>query len=358
MSLSVNIKKQFKDFKLQVRFSSDGNPLGILGASGSGKSMTLKCIAGIETPDEGTIEVNGRVLFDSAKKINVPPQKRRIGYLFQSYALFPHMTVEQNVACALVGGKAEKKEKIGRLLRQYGLEDFGGRYPSQLSGGQQQRVALARILAYEPEVLLLDEPFSALDAHLKEALQIEMMNLLKEYPGDAVMVTHNRDEVYKLCRNLLILDGGRAEALGDTRQLFLRPGNLITARLTGCKNFSRAEKISENTVYAADWDCRLKVKENIPPGLTHVGVRAHYFLPCGGAETENAMEINIRRRIESPFEWNVLFQNAAGNSEEKIWWKYAKDAGVDGSPRFLCVAPENVLLLESSSEVSYNSSRG
>lgn len=346
MSLSVDIKKRFKGFTLDMKFELDGAPLGILGASGSGKSMTLKCIAGVETPDEGRIAVNGRVLFDSREKINLRPQKRRIGYLFQSYALFPNMTVEQNIACALQGKKAQKMHEVAALIERYELDGLGKRYPAQLSGGQQQRVALARILAYQPEVLLLDEPFSALDAYLKEALQIEMMNLLKDYKGDAVMVTHNRDEVYKLCENLMVLDEGQVQALGGTRRMFEQPGNLVTARLTGCKNFSKARQTAPNRVQALDWGCELAVEGPIPKALTYVGVRAHYFNPCAG-NVQNAIPVQVHERVESPFEWNVLFKNAkAGQGTGDIWWKYAKEDNVEAMPQYLCVQPRDVLLLE------------
>lgn len=345
MSLKVDIRKKFKGFALDVKFESDGGPLGILGASGSGKSMTLKCIAGIETPDEGHIEVNGRVLYDSAAKINVKPQKRNIGYLFQSYALFPNMTVEQNIACALQGGKEEKKQWIAQLVSTYELTGLENRYPAQLSGGQQQRVALARILAYQPEVLLLDEPFSALDAYLKEALQVEMMDLLKRYEGDTVMVTHNRDEVYKLCKNLLVLEEGRALAMGDTRAMFRTPRRLAVARLTGCKNFSRAQAVDATHVRALDWDCVLRVDGPIPDGLTHIGVRAHYFVPTASGAAQNVIAVQVVESVESPFEWNVLFYSAKAPGSARIWWKYAKGKEMAALPKNLYVEPRNVLLL-------------
>ncbi len=346
MSLLVNIRKRFKGFMLDVNFTSSGKPLGILGASGSGKSMTLRCIAGIETPDEGLIELNGRILFDSEKKINIKPQKRKVGYLFQNYALFPNMTAEENIACALSGSKAENRQSIDALITRYALSGLAKRYPAQLSGGQQQRVALARIMAYEPEVLLLDEPFSALDSYLKEALQIEMLEILSNYEGEAVMVTHNRDEVYKLSENLLVLDEGRALAMGDTRRMFENPEHLAVARLTGCKNFSRAVKSGDNRVQALDWGCELYVNKPITGDLTHIGVRAHYFVPAQNASAVNAMPIKVRKRIESPFEWNVMFQ-CAGYSDKSgnIWWKYAKENDVAVTPEYLSIAPQNVLLL-------------
>ena len=178
MSLKVHIKKDYGSFKLNVDFETSHAPLAILGSSGSGKSLTLKCIAGIEKPDEGYIELNGRVLFDSEKKINLTPQQRKVGYLFQNYALFPNMNVVQNIMCGLTHYQCkkgstlkqkyeEKLRKVVEFLEFFQLKGLEKHKPHQLSGGQQQRVALARILASQPEVLLLDEPFSALDEHLR-----------------------------------------------------------------------------------------------------------------------------------------------------------------------------------------------
>ena len=177
--------------------------------------MTLRCIAGIETPDKGRIVINGKTVFDSEKGINLKPQKRRIGYLFQNYALFPTMTVEQNIRCGYRGAKIPPPEKnVADLIRRYHLEGLEKRLPSQLSGGQQQRVALARMMIGEPEAILLDEPFSALDSYLKDVLQREMQDFLKDYPGDMILVTHSRDEAYKFCRELSIVHEGRILVTG------------------------------------------------------------------------------------------------------------------------------------------------
>ena len=166
MGLSVDVNKNLGDFHLNVRFQTEASRIGILGATGCGKSMTLKSIAGIETPDEGKIMMNDKVVYDSRQKVNIRPQKRNIGYLFQNYALFPTMTVAKNIAAGLKGTKQEKQERVARMIRTFQLEGMEERLPGELSGGQQQRVALARIMAYEPDVILLDEPFSALDMFL------------------------------------------------------------------------------------------------------------------------------------------------------------------------------------------------
>ncbi|MGX8693196.1 MAG: sulfate/molybdate ABC transporter ATP-binding protein, partial [Clostridia bacterium] len=196
MSLHVDIRKRLGSFTLDVSFTAENGVTSLLGASGCGKSMTLKCIAGIEKPDEGRIELDGRVLFDSETGVNLPPQKRRVGYLFQNYALFPNMTVAQNIFCGLNREKdrALKERRLREMLRMMQLEGLEERKPAQLSGGQQQRVALARILVNDPQILLLDEPFSALDGHLRDSLKVEMRDLLERFGREVLMVTHDRNE--------------------------------------------------------------------------------------------------------------------------------------------------------------------
>ena len=261
MAVSINIEKNFRDFSLKVKFEGSSAAIGLLGASGSGKSMTLRCIAGIETPDKGKIVINGKTVFDSEAGIDLKPQKRRIGYLFQNYALFPTMTVEQNIRCGYRGGKASIREEVADLIRRYHLEGLEKRYPSQLSGGQQQRVALARMMIGEPEAILLDEPFSALDGYLKDVLQREMQDFLQDYKGDMILVTHSRDEAYKFCKELSIVDKGRILVTGETKSIFEQPGLMEAARLTGCKNYSSIKKLGEYEIFAEDWKLKLHTAE-------------------------------------------------------------------------------------------------
>ena len=197
--LVVQIYKKLAEFDLDVSFQVEDNILGLMGASGSGKSMILKCIAGIETPDRGRIVLNNRVLFDSEKKINVPIQKRNVGYMFQSYALFPNMNVYENISVGLKTRKVKDEDILVRkVMKQFQISEFASRYPKQLSGGQKQRVALARLMAYEPDVLLLDEPFSALDEDLKEDLLKELKSEL-QISKPVIFVSHNKEEVNYLC---------------------------------------------------------------------------------------------------------------------------------------------------------------
>ncbi|MBO6040314.1 MAG: ATP-binding cassette domain-containing protein, partial [Oscillospiraceae bacterium] len=206
MSLTVRIRKSLGSFTLDVDFQAENGVTCLLGASGCGKSMTLKCIAGIERPDEGCIELDGRVLFDSQRHIDLPPQKRKVGYLFQNYALFPNMSVRQNILCGLhrEKDKAAREDALRNMLRMMQLEGLEQHKPSQLSGGQQQRAALARILVSEPKLLLLDEPFSALDGHLRDALKIELRDLLRQFGREVLMVTHSRDEAYNMSESIAV----------------------------------------------------------------------------------------------------------------------------------------------------------
>lgn len=343
MTLQVAIKKELKGFSLDVDFSSEGR-LGILGASGCGKSMTLKCIAGIIRPDSGKIVLNGRVLFDSAQGIDIKPQQRKVGYLFQNYALFPHMTVIENIACGLglANKEAGKDRRVADMIDLLHLNDLEARYPLQLSGGQQQRVALARILAYQPEIILLDEPFSALDEHLREQLHLEMKEILREWGENIILVTHNRDEVYKMTDHLIVMDEGQIIGDGMTKTLFAAPGARQIARLTGCKNISRARRNGDKSVEAIDWGVVLATGEPVPDDIAAVGIRAHAFHPAA-ENAVNAFALTVCDEITSPFENTLIFSAPSG---APIWWKYTAGFQQDALPQFLSVCPKQVLLLK------------
>ncbi len=347
MSLDVNIKMRLGSFKLDVAFTSDKGVIGLLGASGCGKTLTLKCISGIITPDEGRIILNGVTLFDSKKHISLPPQKRRVGYLFQNYALFPNMTVEQNIACGLYHEKDRKirgrvVEEVIDKMRLVGLEK---QHPSQLSGGQQQRVALARILVGQPEILLLDEPFSALDSHLKDQLLIELQHILKTFKGDTLLVTHSRDEAYKLCNTLAVVDNGQLMRMASTKEVFADPVTKAAAVLTGCKNIVGAKKAGTYLVEVPAWGVTLKTASRVGDTLCAIGVRAHYFRTN---TPENAYEVHVIEMIEEPFEWTAKFRYASQSvGSEPVWWQVTKDGKEMELPGMLGVAPQDVILLYS-----------
>lgn len=345
MAILVNIKKNLGPFQLSVNFEAENEVLALLGESGSGKSMTLKCIAGIEQPDEGRIVLGDRVLFDSEKKIRLTPQKRRVGYLFQNYALFPNMTVEENISAGIPRSKQGEKELIQDKIKMFCLEGLGKRYPFQLSGGQQQRVALARILASDPEILMLDEPFSALDSYLRWQMEQEMKNVLEKFGGTTLFVSHNRDEVYRVCDKIAVLSGGKLEAVHDKWDLFYHPQTVAAALLTGCKNIARARKASQNAVEVPEWGTVLQTGQKVPDTVSHVGVRAHYFVPVSDENEANVVKGSVLREIEDTFSVIILYQTGGST----IRWELDKEAyrTLKGSelPVYLKVLPKDILLL-------------
>ena len=277
MSLSVDIRKRLGAFSLDASFTSDDatETLALLGASGSGKSVALKCIAGTERPDEGRIVLNDRVLFDSAAGVDVSVRERRVGYLFQSYALFPTMTVEQNVAAGVrSGSRAERLARAHEQIRAFRLDGLERLRPAQLSGGQQQRCALARIMANGPELLLLDEPFSALDGYLRWQLELELADTLRAFPGGVVFVTHSRDEVYRMCDRVCVLTNGHSGRTVPTRELFDAPATLAEAVMGDCKNVSVATPVGDHALSCVDWGVTLAC-EREAAGSDHAGIRAH-----------------------------------------------------------------------------------
>ena len=338
--LKVNFQKKLKEFDLKVDFELEHGRLGILGPSGCGKSMTLKSIAGIINPDSGFISLTTdeeTVYFDSNKKINLKPQIRNVGYLFQNYALFPNMTVEENIA---VGLSDDDEKTVSEMIRRFRLEGLEKRYPRQLSGGQQQRVALARILAYGPDVILLDEPFSAMDTFLKEQLRIELLNSLKDFDGFSIMVTHDRDEAFQFCDELIVLDQGEIIAKGNTYDIFENPRKVQVARLTGCKNISKIEVIDEYHAKSLDWGVIFEVSKKISPNITHIGIRAHDFSPAEKNDV-NVLDTENSIKVEMPFEWEITLVNG-------LWWKSEKQIHEHDFviPEYLKVDPKNIILLE------------
>ncbi len=345
MKLEVDIKKELNSFALRASFETGEGIHGILGGSGAGKSMALKCIAGIETPDSGRIVLDGETLFDSDKRINLPPQKRRVGYLFQSYALFPNMTVEKNILCGLHTNKdsAEKERILKETLAFFRLEDVAAKRPSKISGGQAQRTALARIMVNRPKLLLLDEPFSALDSHLRLKLEIEMKELLTRYEGTVLMVTHSRDEAYHMCKSISIVDQGQFGAFTPVKNLFANPRTVESARITGCKNIAAAVRLNDHEVEVPEWGVHFTAEEKVEEGLKGVGIRAHYFNARSGV---NSHAVQFVGEMEEPFEWILLFKYE-GQSEgsEPLWWRLPKDKRPAVFPEKLGIAPVNILLL-------------
>lgn len=354
MKLFVDIKKKLPGFTLDVKFDVCKDVIGLLGASGSGKSMTLRCIAGIEKPDIGRIVLNGRELFDSEKGINIPSRQRKVGYLFQNYALFPHMSVEQNIGFGL--GKVTKEKRkiiIEQKIKMMKLQGLERRFPFQLSGGQQQRVALARALAIEPEVLLLDEPFSALDDHLRSILAKQLIDTLSDYKGVTLFVTHNMEEAYRICSELVVLQNGVVEARGNKEDIFQKPPTLAAAKLTGCKNFSQVNCLSKGELEAIDWGIKLKTKEYLDKEPGRVGIRAHNIRLASENDRDNVFKSWPSFTSETPFGMTVylsLGREPSGPDDYQLQWEVSKEKWLEIRdcilPWSICLNPQNLITLD------------
>ena len=350
--LYADIHREIGNFELNITIESEASRIGILGASGSGKSMTLRSIAGIEEVDSGLIRIKDRVLFDSDKRINLKPQKRNVGYMFQNYALFPTMTVLKNVMAGMKGSADDNRIKAMEMLKRFRLDGYEDRLPGELSGGQQQRVALARIMVTEPELILLDEPFSALDGYLRDRMQVEMLEMLKDYPGQVIMVSHSRDELYRFSEELFVVRKGEILRHGETKAVFSDPVKIEVAKMTGCKNFSDVKILNERTIEATDWGITIELENKVPEWLGHIGYRAHYFEPVWGEREENCIRFDLVRVDDLPFEKNYYIKpdKTEFREDDLLCWfvqgEEQKRVEQKGLPDYLKLTEDNILLLE------------
>ena len=322
MSVYVDIEKRLGSFCLNVKFEAGNETLALLGASGCGKSMTLKCIAGIEVPDRGRIVVDDVVLFDSEKGINLTPQQRRTGFLFQNYALFPNMTVLQNIRSGASREPDRKKRDfaVTEIMESFGLQEMRNLYPHQLSGGQQQRTALARILVSAPEILLLDEPFSALDSHLRFRLEQEVRQVIRDFGKTVILVSHDRDEVFRMSSQIVVMDRGHVETSGRKEDVFRQPRTRAAAMLTGCKNILPIQRIGETQVLISDWDLVLETDRHTGRA-EYIGIRMHDIAPGGGP---NTVLCHVEEEIENPFSYTIILRPAANRDAPAIGWELTK----------------------------------
>jgi molybdate transport system ATP-binding protein len=329
--LDVRIQARLNGFTLDVAWTAGDGVSVLFGPSGSGKTLTLQCLAGLVRPDAGRIVVDGRVLFDSAAGIHVPPQERRLGYVFQGHALFPHLTVRSNVAFGLRRRPpAERDRRTAEVVGRLGLAGLENRYPRELSGGQRQRVALGRALAIEPALVLLDEPLSALDLPLRRALRDELQAILADWRMPAVLVTHDFSEAYQLGDRVVIYEAGRVRQSAPRGDLLWRPASESVARILGFRNLLRGTVIevcpthllvawrgqqlevrtppdrpppsapgSTVTFFVRPEDLRLIRKDGPPPD------RAHHTNILGGRvvmETDRGVTWTLMVRLDAPGE--------------------------------------------------------
>ena len=313
MSLSVSIKKSFPAFTLDVDIEAGNETIGWLGESGCGKSLTMRCIAGIETPDEGKIVVNEKKFFEreAGKRptVNLSPQERKTALLFQNYMLFPNLTVAENVAAGIDRKlpKEERNAQVDAELKRFGLDGFGKRYPSQLSGGQQQRVALARMLAAKPDILMLDEPFSALDAHLKGVLEQNLAGLFETFHGTILYVSHDIDEALRFCDRIAVIEKGHVMEVSTGNNLVNNPQSAASIRLSGCKNTTPAHRIDDHRVFLPAWGIEVETDKSAPENLTYMGVRA-FFLERAEEPGRNTYRVRVVRTSDSRFDRSVLLE--------------------------------------------------
>lgn len=342
--LELNVKKKLNSFILEINCNLNSNRIGILGGSGAGKSMILKMIAGIEKPDSGYIKLDGKLLFDSQKKIDIKPQDRHIGYCFQNYALFPHLSVYENI---IIGLDNKSKSLADDFLEKFELTQIKDAKPGRISGGQAARAAMARILIRKPEVLLFDEAFSALDIYLRDHIQEEIASILEDFEGSAIFVSHSRDEIYRFCDSMIVIESGNISNFGKTEEIFRAPKTKVAAVLTGCKNISNIGYIDGNTLEALDWGVKLNFSSTLPKGISVIGIRAHDFYPVWGEADGNIFDFRLKSKAKLPFEDNYYIKTCG---EQDITWLVQRDMKEliekKGLPDFLKVDEKDILLLK------------
>lgn len=327
MSLYVDIEKQFSSFNLKVKFESKNEVLGLLGASGSGKSITLKCIAGLITPDKGKIILNDKVFFDSEKKINLSPQMRKTGYLFQNYALFPTMKIKDNIKIGITHMDDDSKDNLMKnYIKKFGLSGLEDRYPWQLSGGQMQRAALARALITSPDILLLDEPFSALDMHLRNSMEKELVSIIKEFNKNVIFVTHDIEEAYRVCDEIIVYENGSSLEKRNKHDLFNCPKTLSEAKLTGCKNISKAVKSSPDRIKAEEFGYEYIFNNELDIDINYLCIRSHDIKITYNKNAENVYPFTIINIIENPFDYTLYIKKDADPNCKHIEFNISKEA--------------------------------
>ncbi len=298
--LELRAKLNMADFSYDAAFTAGRELVVVFGPSGAGKSLTLNILAGLVVPAEGRIVVGEKVFFDPAERINLSPQERRVGYVFQDYALFPHLTVAKNIAFGLKRQSASQtRQKVEEMLALMRLEQLGGVYPHHLSGGQKQRVALARALVMEPSILLLDEPFSALDSAVREKLRFDLIKIKERYDIPIVFVTHDLEEAYMLADRMVVFDRGRVLQVGTRDEVFYRPSCRTVARFVGAKNIFAGRVAAVNGSVGKIATARFEVAA--PSAGLAVGEQVEFCI-----RPEDIMIVRPDRELSARVESNVF----------------------------------------------------
>jgi molybdate transport system ATP-binding protein len=356
--LNVEINRTLPGFKLDIALSVNGEVLGILGPSGSGKTMTLLCIAGLIHPDSGFIQLNDRVLFDSSKKLNLQPKDRNVGFVFQNYALFPHLSAGNNIA---YGIRRQPRDEVNRrvqlLIENMGLSGLQNRYPSELSAGQQQRVAVARALAPEPDILLLDEPFSALDSLTKEQLEMQILDLRQFYKGHIILVTHDLAEAYRLSSRIAVYDAGKIAQCDLKEKLISSPVNRTVARITRFRNFMDGviTGITDKQVRVTvpDLDTALIVAVNGYRNLSinqsiAIGIRSEHIQAVHGPG-QNTIQGTLSSTVENLASINCFFDLKTNKDKryrlEAAFTRGAESTFANGLNYYLHLPPEQIVII-------------
>jgi len=330
--VDLALTKRFPGFTLDVAWTAGEGVVVLFGPSGAGKSVTLRCLAGLERPDAGRIAINGRTFFDAAAGVNLPPQARRLGYVFQGYALFPHLTVGENVAFGLRGRPpAEQRRRAAEVIERLGLGGLEHRAPRELSGGQQQRVALGRALAVDPELLLLDEPLSALDAPLRRQLRDDLERTLRDWRVPTVLVTHDLSEAYQLADRVVVYDRGRVIQTSSKTEFLWQPSSERVARLIGMRNLVRGTVVKATPDrIQVQWRGQLLEAVNSP---------AHAYLPPAGSPIAFFIRPEYVRLIrkdrvapDDRHHMNVMRGRIVGEADQGATWSLRIRLDEPGAP--------------------------
>ena len=331
-----------KDVNLEIH---QGEFISLVGPSGCGKTTLLRAIADLQKITEGKIEVRGQ----TPRQIRL---QKKYGIVFQSPVLYDWRTVRRNVCMPmeLMGmPKKDRTARVSKMLDLVGLLEFGKHYPRELSGGMQQRVGIARALAIRPEILLMDEPFSALDAYLRERMLTELMEMLSDYEGTVIMVSHSRDEIYSFSEEVLVIEDGHGIRLGPVKEVFNAPRYKTAARLTGCKNIADVYRMDAQTVYVKDWDVQLIFKgRSVPENVKAIGIRAHDLIPVYGTISGAMLKVKEWKSVDYPFERKYFIQCESG-CEDFCWFVQREISATleeKGMPDALAFPEEKVLFLE------------